>query len=195
MNSEHDEAREAFITERLQALRRATADLEAPPNVQQAVMAAFRSRGSFRRRVRRFAWFASASAAACAAAMTLVIVQVPPVPAPPQPIVAEMRPPAFPMAMPAHRLGRRQPRPVAKPAAAPRAEPHVLATDFLPLPFAPPMLPNDDGQIVRVRLPRSAMRTVGLPVSEDRLGERVPADVLLGEDGFARAVRFVRVAR
>ena len=50
-------------------------------------------------------------------------------------------------------------------------------------------------QVVRVRLPRSAMRSVGLPVNEDRWMEQVPADVLLGQDGVARAVRFVKVAQ
>jgi hypothetical protein len=63
------------------------------------------------------------------------------------------------------------------------------------LPYAPPIDVNDEAQVIRVRLPRSAMRTVGLPVNEDRWFERVPADVLLGQDGIARAVRFVKVAQ
>ncbi len=37
------------------------------------------------------------------------------------------------------------------------------------------------------------MRTVGLPVSEDHLADRVQADVLVGEEGLPRAIRFVKV--
>jgi hypothetical protein len=50
----------------------------------------------------------------------------------------------------------------------------------------------DDVQVVRVELPRSALQSFGLPVNAERAGERVKADVLLGHDGVARAIRFVR---
>jgi hypothetical protein len=45
---------------------------------------------------------------------------------------------------------------------------------------------------LRVSLPASAMRGVGLAVSEDRLTDMVQADVLVGQEGLARAIRFVR---
>jgi hypothetical protein len=45
---------------------------------------------------------------------------------------------------------------------------------------------------VRVELPRSALSSFGIPVNADHAGGRVKADVLLGEDGTARAIRFVR---
>ena len=48
------------------------------------------------------------------------------------------------------------------------------------------------GQIVRVRLPRSALTVFGLPVNEEHVEETIRADVVLGEDGLARAVRFVK---
>jgi hypothetical protein len=47
-------------------------------------------------------------------------------------------------------------------------------------------------QIVRVELPRSAMASFGLPVNMDRADQRVKADVLLGVDGLAHAIRFVQ---
>jgi hypothetical protein len=50
----------------------------------------------------------------------------------------------------------------------------------------------DGGHVVRVELPRSAMASFGLPVNFERAGGRVKADVLLGDDGIARAIRFVR---
>jgi len=47
-------------------------------------------------------------------------------------------------------------------------------------------------QIVRVELPRSALGTVGLPIGREGVRQRVKADVVLGYDGLARAIRFVR---
>jgi hypothetical protein len=35
------------------------------------------------------------------------------------------------------------------------------------------------------------MQMVGLPVREDRLADSVEADVLVGEEGLPRAIRFV----
>jgi hypothetical protein len=67
-----------------------------------------------------------------------------------------------------------------------------VATFFMPLGYAGPINPQDGGQLVRVELPRSAMLSMGLPVNMDRYGERVKADVLLGPDGLARAIRFVQ---
>jgi hypothetical protein len=52
--------------------------------------------------------------------------------------------------------------------------------------------PLDRGYLVRVELPRTALRKFGLPMNEDRAAERVMADVLMGEDGLARAIRFVQ---
>jgi hypothetical protein len=67
-----------------------------------------------------------------------------------------------------------------------------ITTDFLPLSYGSNLSQLDDGQIVRVELPRSALQSFGLPVNAERAGERVKADVLLGHDGIARAIRFVR---
>jgi hypothetical protein len=47
-------------------------------------------------------------------------------------------------------------------------------------------------QVVRVELPGSALLAVGLPVDASMASEPVKADVVLGHDGLARAIRFVR---
>ena len=67
-----------------------------------------------------------------------------------------------------------------------------ISTDFLPLTHGGGLAQMDDGQIVRVELPRSALQSFGLPVNAERASERVKADVLLGYDGVARAIRFVK---
>jgi len=63
--------------------------------------------------------------------------------------------------------------------------------DFIPLPNAARIEPNEDLNLVRVEVPRSAMIALGYSVSEDRASEPVEAEVVLGADGMARAVRFL----
>lgn len=66
-----------------------------------------------------------------------------------------------------------------------------IVTDFIQLTYGDPGL-GGGAQIVRVELPRSAMANFGLPVNVDRADQRVKADVLLGVDGLAHAIRFVQ---
>lgn len=78
---------------------------------------------------------------------------------------------------------------LARGAGAAGAE---IATSFIPLTHDAALAAADGGQVVRVELPRSALQRFGLPMNFERAGERVKADVLLGHDGVARAIRFVR---
>ncbi|HEY2351863.1 MAG TPA: hypothetical protein VGH83_05095 [Candidatus Acidoferrum sp.] len=47
----------------------------------------------------------------------------------------------------------------------------------------------EEGAIVRVGMPRSALAAFGLPVNEERADDWIQVDVLLGRDGSAQAVR------
>lgn len=67
-----------------------------------------------------------------------------------------------------------------------------IATDFIPLVNGESLAQLDSGQIVRVELPRSALMSFGLPMDMDRANEPIKADVVVGNDGLARAIRFVR---
>ena len=69
-------------------------------------------------------------------------------------------------------------------------DPSDAEGDFIPLPNAARIEPNEDLNLVRVEVPRSAMIALGYAVSEDRASEPVEAEVVLGADGLARAVRF-----
>jgi len=80
-------------------------------------------------------------------------------------------------------------RPVADAAARFEAPPEI-ATDFIRINYATPIEPGS--QMVRVRLPRSAMAQFGLPVNMDRADQTVKADVIMGIDGIAQAIRFVQ---
>ncbi|MDQ3473826.1 MAG: hypothetical protein M3447_08825 [Acidobacteriota bacterium] len=67
-----------------------------------------------------------------------------------------------------------------------------IATDFMPIGYVNSASLQDSGSIVRVELPRSTIVSMGFAVNMDRYGERVKADVLMGADGLARAIRFVQ---
>jgi hypothetical protein len=68
-----------------------------------------------------------------------------------------------------------------------------LVTDFVLVGYGNALDLQDGGQLVRVELPRSALAKFGLPMNMDRADERIKADVLVGTDGLARALRFVEV--
>ena len=74
----------------------------------------------------------------------------------------------------------------------PDNKPTEIATDFIPLMDRTSVEQMDGGQVMRVELPRSALISFGLPMDMERATERVKADVLVGNDGLARAIRFVR---
>lgn len=74
---------------------------------------------------------------------------------------------------------------------AARLEPEET-TEFIPTIQGSNLAPLSSGQVMRVIIPKSAMSYFGLPVNIDQANERVAADVLMGEDGLARAIRFVR---
>jgi hypothetical protein len=67
-----------------------------------------------------------------------------------------------------------------------------IATDFIPLVQGESLSRMDGGQVVRVEMPRSALLAYGLPVNMERRDERIKADLVIGNDGLARAIRFVR---
>jgi len=66
-------------------------------------------------------------------------------------------------------------------------------TGFYPLMDAPP--PFGNGILVRMIVPASTMRIAGLPDWDGQMEASVEADLLIGEDGMARAIRFVGLDR
>ncbi len=63
---------------------------------------------------------------------------------------------------------------------------------FMAIPYAPPISENDRVEVYRVRMPRATVAGYGLPIEPGFLGGSVTADLAVGNDGIARAVRFVR---
>jgi len=201
-----DEIQDRMVESRLAELRSAMAAVEAPKHVKPAVLTAFRS-AQARRKVLVYRWAAAAAAAAAVAAVLYLSARLPgktvqvAVPKVEAPKIAVHPEPTEPVGrQPVVTAQKRVPRTRRKAASQAVASNPVqvrreFSTEFIALPYAPPIDASEDAQVVRVRLPRSAMRSLGLPVNEDRWLERVPADVLLGQGGVARAVRFVKVAQ
>ncbi|HKR12218.1 MAG TPA: hypothetical protein VJT15_09180 [Pyrinomonadaceae bacterium] len=192
----------------LRALAEDLGRQDAPPEIEQKLREAFRARAVATTVSKSYTpyWLT-----AIAAVLLIVIgvvalrmrddqppqmnaVQTEPAPVKPSPIKEEPQP----------RQVEEEPQSVAQPTPRrrsvrrhPRSEVanHVtreVATDFMPLGYLNAAALQDGGQIVRVELPRSALVNFGLPVNMDRYNEKVKADVLLGVDGMAHAIRFVQ---
>jgi hypothetical protein len=66
------------------------------------------------------------------------------------------------------------------------------ATDFIPLSYGGVQKPMESGEVIRLQMPRPALIAYGLPVNVEQADAPVKAELLLGEDGMARAIRFFR---
>lgn len=66
------------------------------------------------------------------------------------------------------------------------------AREFVPLPYAEGAAPLTGARVVTVRIPVSALEEIGFPTPGQASGHYVNADILIGEDGIARAIRIER---
>jgi hypothetical protein len=172
------------VLEALRALSANDREREAPMTVEARLLREFRGRSARR----GWRWL---GIAAIAAGVVLAMFSS----------TQRASKPAMSTALPATQVPQPVARDVAPAAPAPRKAVRRVAraatpktrevmTDFFPLMDSAP--PFERGQILRVQLPAAAMRTVGLPVREDHLADPIQADVLVGEEGIPRAIRFVR---
>jgi hypothetical protein len=152
------------------------ARLEAPARVEGRLLAAFRGQAGmpgpqFRRWWTPLAAWAGAVAVVAAAAVLLFVHERRPVP---QPLTATE------LAALDWTDGWQD-----------EGDADAASGEFIPLPNAARLAPNEDANLVRVEVPRSTMIALGYPVAADQGAELVEADVVLGSDGLARAVRFL----
>ena len=80
----------------------------------------------------------------------------------------------------------------ARRAPVNRSDEAEVVTRFFSLREGEDLTDLEIMQLMRVELPGSALGEVGLPVDPETATETVKADVVLGHDGLARAIRFVR---
>jgi anti-sigma factor RsiW len=147
--------------------------VEAPPRVEARLRSAFRRQTGSESRASSRRWIPVATWAAAFAAMFALAAL----------LVRDRQPEA---ARP----------PVQRTIELAMLQPQADYEGFIPLPnsagvAAGDAADEDDVNLVRVAVPRSAMIALGLDVSADRVGELVEADVLLGSNGIARAVHFL----
>ena len=173
--------------------------LSAPERIESHLLEAFRAQvpvaapGSARsRRASRWpvvlAWAGSA-----AAVFTLAFVLLHPVPGHrPSPVAR--------LASVATATPAKQPAPLRRPAVplarslsvSEKNSNQRLASNFVPVPFSGGLASGDPALIIRVQVPRSALAELGYPVDESQGSGLVQADLVVGEDGWPRAVRIVR---
>ena len=63
--------------------------------------------------------------------------------------------------------------------------------EFTPLPGTT-LDETDEAAILRVRMQRGSLGVLGLPVNEERAGEWIQVDLLVGNDGLPQAVRLAQ---
>ena len=92
-----------------------------------------------------------------------------------------------------------RPRRTAKYGAPPKlvATPDETATTevttrFYPLPYGSGLGLEEGWGLVRVQVPRASLASLGVPVSAGSASEMLTADVVVGQDGLARGIRFVQ---
>jgi hypothetical protein len=64
--------------------------------------------------------------------------------------------------------------------------------EYLPLTYLAKSTAIDSGTIVRVELSRSALASLGIRTNFEGTGKSVKADVVVGDDGVAQAIRLVQ---
>ncbi|MHB8756028.1 MAG: hypothetical protein ACYC92_13900 [Candidatus Acidiferrales bacterium] len=85
-------------------------------------------------------------------------------------------------------------KPLETEASATRSEyaRSDFTADFVPVPYSEGFAPGDSAVIVRVEMPRSDLADLGYSVDATRAADLVQVDLLVGEDGWPRAVRLVQ---
>jgi hypothetical protein len=78
--------------------------------------------------------------------------------------------------------------------AAPPAIGSEMERPFMPIPYVLPPAPYERVEVVRMRVPVSALIAAGLPMQTADPGAQAEADVLVGQDGRPRAVRLVSIS-
>jgi hypothetical protein len=179
----------------LRALAETDAHVEAPPHVETAVMRRWDSLAPFmphprRRRSRRGLIFAIGSAAAAVVA-AMVLSRAPSESIRRAPVVARAAEPPPPVKkLPSTDGTLVAEKPSARPlrartgrnTATPRHERGLLLV-------ADPMLEASAASIIRVRVRRTALVTLGIGLVEPNDAGWVDLEMLVGEDGVARAIR------
>ena len=189
-------AAERMLDAQLAELAAIDAESQAPPRVEDALMAAFRARADAQLS-RRATWWGGAvssrwaaplALATAAAALMLAGVLVHRRASPPvatvhvAPVASPVHPQSTPSAAVLDASNPVDPQQSAAPDAA-------WPNGFVALPDSATGDSLDGGAILRIEMPASALASLGLPTTGAEGDQLVPADVVVGQDGTLRAIR------
>ena len=71
------------------------------------------------------------------------------------------------------------------------ARPVARQRPFLAIPYVAPLAPYERPQVIRMQVPMTALMAAGFEVHVPDVSGAVPADVLVGQDGRALAIRLL----
>ena len=216
-----EHARQRALSQGLRAVARASASEAAPPALEGRLMAAFAMQKAERQPIapleagRSSRWLAVAASIAVVGGLSYAVVNraVPEqseIPAKPQATEVRLKPDATTesagvrlkpdatvesagvMKLEATNAGRTsRNRGGRRPAGTSTPRPGTRLDEFVALPGAIGLPTFESGRIVRVDLPVSSLPAYGLELVPDAARSEVQADVLVGQDGQARAIRLV----
>jgi hypothetical protein len=169
--------------------------IQAPPEVQAAVMHAWdamHARVQQQQRIRAAGAALLAIGSLAAVIVAMVMSRAPAGRRETAPIMS-----MAPAVEPSRVVANAPPANDATPTATPRSRPRQPAARRGLAPRYPagvvlvadPIVDASAMSIVRVRVPRTALVTLGLPLVEPNDGGSVDLEMLVGEDGVARTIR------
>jgi hypothetical protein len=189
---------ERQLTQQLAALKETDQHRACvPDHLESALLMEFRKathpvQGQKRLRARQIAVVAALTAAVLLLAATgrLLIRHAPSLPAKPMAVAPVL-------SAPYQQKESVSQRKLSRASAASRTRAHRVQRaneeplDFFVLPYAPSLEPHEKAEIYRVRVPRATLSSFGV-LPDGRLDESMEADLVVGSDGVARAIRFIR---
>ena len=185
------------LAEASQTIRESAREEQIPPRIEAAILAAFREHHRKRSWWPAFEW---AGIGAAAAVLLLVLVWIAGVRLKPRPTPVQRKDAAEPLvpldakapvnSTPAEAVVAGRTVRSATSAASQGAV--YTASDFVPVPYAGAIAPDDPGMVVRVQLTRASLAQLGYPVAETPDEDLISADVLVGEDGWPRGVKLIQ---
>jgi hypothetical protein len=149
------------------AMDRVKAEYEnanAPAEVERTLLAEF---DRVQHRKRRLSWMIMSGAVAASIAVVLIV------------SVRENQPP---------------PVPAATVVEAVTEDVQQSQQPFVPIPYVAPLGVYERAEIVRMEVPVAALIAAGFPMRTSDPGARAQADVVVGQDGRARAVRLISIS-
>jgi hypothetical protein len=70
----------------------------------------------------------------------------------------------------------------------------VKEAPFQRIPYSADLAPNERAEVLRVEMPVSAFAAAGIQIATADTGATARADLIVGEDGMARAFRILSVS-